>query len=95
MCSTRALPPLVENVGSDMKEESFHSTRSTLQEVSEIDSLEMCQQFHELSTIDEGESLTDPGAPRGASTPIDAVGPRRSTRTTRGRLPDRYHDFRM
>ena len=94
-CSTRALPPLVEDVGSDMEEDSFHSTRSTLQEVSEIDSLEMCQQFHKLSTIDDGESLADPGDPRGASTQSDAVGPRRSTRTTRDRLPDRYHDFRM
>ena len=93
--SARALRPHVEDIGSDTEEDSFHSTGSKLQEVSEIDSLDMCQQFHELSTIDKGESLADPGVPRGASTPSDAVGPRRSTRTTRGRLPERYHDFRM
>ena len=55
--STRPVPPHVEDLGSDMEEDSFHSTRSTLQELTELDSLEICQRFNELSTMDEGAPL--------------------------------------
>ena len=82
--STRPVPPHVEDLESGMDEDSFHSTRSTLHELTELDSLEMCQRFNELSTMDERASLAHPGAPQGASTPSEAPGPRRSTRTTRG-----------
>ena len=86
--SARPVPPVVEDLGSNNEVDSFHSTRSTLQELTELDSLEIIRQFNELFTMDEGASLADPRAPQGASTPGEAPGPRRSTRTTRGRLPN-------
>ena len=72
--STRPVPPLVEDLGSDMEEDSFHSTGSTLQELTELDSLEIIRRFNELSTMDEGVSLAHPGAPQEASTLGEAPG---------------------
>ena len=43
--TTWPVPPAVEDLGSDMEADSYHSTHSNLHELTEPDSLEIFQQF--------------------------------------------------